>query len=106
MAVTGGAAGKRGLQGTTPTVDQSAKRARAESQQDSDAMLASPAAQQQPIHSSAGALADIDGAGTVSDQQAGAEQDAIQALPALVAAPLYKRPKPRARPAAASTGQG
>ena len=69
-------------------------------------MLASSAPSQQPIHSSVGALADSDGAGVVSDQQAGAEQDATQALPAPVAAPLYKRPKPRARPAAASTGQG
>ena len=105
MAAAGGATGKRGPSGAIPAAEQNAKRVRAESQQDNDTMLASSAAQQQPIPSIAGAVADSDGAVDVSDQQAGAGQDAIQELPAPVPAPLYKRPKPRARPAAASTGQ-
>ena len=106
VAAAGGASGKRGLPGATPTAEESAKRVRAASQQMSDTRMASSATQRQPAHSSAGAFADSDGAGDVGDQPAGAGQDAIQMLPAPVPAPLYKRPKPRARPAAASTGQG
>ena len=107
VAAAGGATEKRGLPGATHTAEQSAKRVRVEPPQDSDAMLASSATQQQqPITSSTGALADSDGAVDASDQQADAGQTVIQALPAPVPAPLYKRPKPRARPAAASTGQG